>query len=156
MGETERDRMLENFQNKGTNVTLAPFWRAPSAVMRFSCWVFSLVNGPRLGVGGPWLKGNNLPFPSPWLRTASSLLNIDTDPYAGAGGSEATQARAPWDSFFLLKVTHWIRASLVAQLVKNLPAVQETWVLSLDWEDPLEKGKAPHSSILTWRIPWTL
>ena len=44
----------------------------------------------------------------------------------------------------------------MAQLVKNLPAVRETWVLSLDWEDPLEKGKAPHSSILAWRIPWTL
>ena len=40
-------------------------------------------------------------------------------------------------------------------MVKNLPATQETWVLSLRWEDPLEKGKAPHSSILAWRIPGT-
>ena len=47
-------------------------------------------------------------------------------------------------------------ASLVAQLVKNPPAVQETWVQSLGWEDPLEKGKAVHSSILAWRIPWTI
>ena len=47
-------------------------------------------------------------------------------------------------------------ASLVAQLVKNLPAVQETWVQSLGWEDLLEKGKATHSSILVWRIPWTI
>ena len=47
-------------------------------------------------------------------------------------------------------------ASLVAQLVKNLPVMQETWVQSLGWEDPLEKGKATHSSILAWRIPWTL
>ena len=46
-------------------------------------------------------------------------------------------------------------ASLVAQLVKNPPAMQETWVQSLSWEDPLEKGKATHSSILAWRIPWT-
>ena len=46
-------------------------------------------------------------------------------------------------------------ASLVAQLVKNWPAIRETWVRSLDWEDPLEKGKAPRSSILAWRIPWT-
>ena len=46
-------------------------------------------------------------------------------------------------------------ASLVAQLVKNLPAVQETWGRSLGWEDPLEKGKTTHSSILTWRIPWS-
>ena len=44
-------------------------------------------------------------------------------------------------------------ASLVAQLVKTPPAMQETWVQSLDGEDPLEKGKATHSSILAWRIP---
>ena len=44
----------------------------------------------------------------------------------------------------------------VAQLVKNLLAMQETWVPSLGWEDPLEKGKATHSSILAWRIPWTI
>ena len=47
-------------------------------------------------------------------------------------------------------------ASHVAQLVKNLPAMQETWVLSPDWGDPLEKGKATHSSILARRIPWTV
>ena len=52
--------------------------------------------------------------------------------------------------------TKYIWASLVAQLVKNLPAVQETPVQSLGWEDPLEKAKATHSSILTWRIPWTV
>ena len=46
--------------------------------------------------------------------------------------------------------------SLVAQLVKNPLAMQETWVQSLGWEDPLEKGKATHSSILAWRIPWTV
>ena len=47
-------------------------------------------------------------------------------------------------------------ASLVAQLVKNPPAMPETCVQSLGWEDPLEKGKATHSSILAWRIPWTV
>ena len=46
-------------------------------------------------------------------------------------------------------------ASLVAQTVKNLPVTWETQVRSLDWEDPLGKGMATHSSILTWRIPWT-
>ena len=46
-------------------------------------------------------------------------------------------------------------ASLIAQLVKNLPAMQETLVRSLGWEDPMEKGKATHSSILAWRTPWT-
>ena len=43
----------------------------------------------------------------------------------------------------------------MAQTVKKLPVMQETWVWSLDWEDPLEKGMATHSSILAWRIPWT-
>ena len=47
-------------------------------------------------------------------------------------------------------------ASLVAQLVKNLPSMQETWVRSLGWENPLEKGKATHSSNLAWRIPRTI
>ena len=47
-------------------------------------------------------------------------------------------------------------ASLVAHLVKNLSAMWETWVLSLGWEDPLEKGKATHSGILVWRIPRTI
>ena len=45
---------------------------------------------------------------------------------------------------------------LVAKLVKNLPAMWETWVRSLGWEDPLEKVKSTHSSILAWRIPWTV
>ena len=48
------------------------------------------------------------------------------------------------------------QASLIAQLIKNPPAMQETLVLSLVWEDPLEKGKATHSSILAWRIPCTV
>ena len=46
------------------------------------------------------------------------------------------------------------RASLVAQMVKSLPAVWETWVRPLDWEDPLEKEMATYSSILVWKIPW--
>ena len=50
----------------------------------------------------------------------------------------------------------WYRASLVAQLVKNPPAMQEAWIQSLGWEDPLEKEKATHCSILAWRIPWTV
>ena len=46
-------------------------------------------------------------------------------------------------------------ASLVAQMIKNLPAMREAWVQSLGWEVPLEEGMATHSSILAWRIPWT-
>ena len=48
----------------------------------------------------------------------------------------------------------WV--SLVTQLVKNPPAMRENWVQSLGWEDPLEKGKATHSSTLAWRILWTV
>ena len=48
----------------------------------------------------------------------------------------------------------WV--SLVAQLVKNPPAMWETWDRSLGWKDPLEKGTATHSCILAWRIPWTV
>ena len=51
-----------------------------------------------------------------------------------------------------MSLTDW--ASLVAQLVKNLPAVQETWVRFLGWEDLLEKEMATHSSILAWKIRW--
>ena len=54
---------------------------------------------------------------------------------------------------FLVPLEYW--ASLVAQMVKNLPAMQQTWVHSLDQEDPLEKEMSTFSSILAWRIPWT-
>ena len=54
----------------------------------------------------------------------------------------------------LLKALFW--ASLVAQLVKTTPIVWKTWVQSLGWKDPLEKEKATHSTILAWKIPWTV
>ena len=48
-----------------------------------------------------------------------------------------------------------LKASLVVQMVKNLPAMQESWVRPLGWEDPLGKGITTHSCIIAWRIPWT-
>ena len=48
-----------------------------------------------------------------------------------------------------------ILASSVAQMRRNLRAMQETWIQPLGWEDPLEKGMATHSNVLVWRIPWT-
>ena len=51
--------------------------------------------------------------------------------------------------------TFFIEASLVAQTVKRLTAMQETWIRSLGWEDPLKEEMATHSSILAWKIPWT-
>ena len=57
---------------------------------------------------------------------------------------------------FTMRLTYNnLQVSHVAQLVKNLPAVQETWVRSLGWEDPLEKEMETHSSILVWKISWT-
>ena len=73
---------------------------------------------------------------------------------AGDPGSVPGSGRSPGEGIGYLLQYSW--ASLVAQLVKNPPATQETWVQSVGWEDPLEKGKATHSSILAWRIPGTL
>ena len=70
---------------------------------------------------------------------------------AGDPGLIARSGRSPREGIGYPFLYSW--ATLVAQLVKNLPAIQETWVWSLDWEDPLGKGKATHSSILSWRIP---
>ena len=64
------------------------------------------------------------------------------------------------EHFFSLSLTLMtltlLRASFVAQLVKNSPAMWDTWIQSLDWEDPLEKGEASHSSILAWSISWSV
>ena len=73
---------------------------------------------------------------------------------AGDPGSLPGSVRSPGEGIGYPPQYSW--ASLVALLVKNLPAMQETWVRSLGWEDPLEKGKTTHSSILAWRIPWTV
>ena len=71
----------------------------------------------------------------------------DTGLIPGSGRSSGEGTGYPLQCFL---------ASLVAQLVKNLSVMQETWVQFLSWEEPLEEGKATHSSILTWRIPWTV
>ena len=73
---------------------------------------------------------------------------------AGDPGSIPGSGRSPGEGIGYPLQYSW--ASLVAQLGKNLPAMWATCVWSLGWEDPLEKGKATHSSILAWRIPWTL
>ena len=67
---------------------------------------------------------------------------------------ESAYCKAPNQGKYLDKCYN-VWASLVAQRLKRLPAMQETWVRSLGWEDPLEKEMATHSSILAWRIPWT-
>ena len=70
---------------------------------------------------------------------------------AGDAGLIPGSGRSPGEGIGYPFQYSW--ASLMTQLVKNLPAMWETWVQSLGWEDPLEKGKATHFSILAWRIP---
>ena len=69
--------------------------------------------------------------------------------------SIVSQQQKQKENYMGLKITAGKHSSLVAQRLKCLPAMQETWVQSLGWEDPLKKGMATHSSILAWRIPWT-
>ena len=99
-----------------------------------------------------------------WIKLHLSLVGRMGFPYGSAGKESASFV---WDLGSILGLgrslgegvdypLQYSWASLMAQLVKNLPALCETWVLSLGWEDPLEKGKATHSSILAWRIPWTV
>ena len=68
--------------------------------------------------------------------------------------SDLTCTHKKYKSSFSLQLHH-LGASLVAQTVKHLSAMQDTRVRSLDWEDPLEKDMAAHSNILAWKIPWT-
>ena len=72
---------------------------------------------------------------------------------AGDPGSIPGLGQSPGEGIGYPLQYSW--ASLVSQTVKNPLAMQETWIRPLDWEDPLEKGMATHSSILAWRTPWT-
>ena len=72
---------------------------------------------------------------------------------AGDPGSIPRSGRSPAEDIGYPLQYSW--ASLVAQVVKNLPAMRETWVQSLGWEDSPEEGMTTHSSVLAWRIPWT-
>ena len=74
--------------------------------------------------------------------------------HAGDLGSIPGFGRFPGEGIGYPLQYSW--ASLVAQMVKNPPAMRETWIQSLGWEDPLENGKATHTSLLAWRIPWTI
>ena len=71
--------------------------------------------------------------------------------HAGDPGSIPVSGRAPGEGIGYPLQYSW--TSSVAQMVKNLPTMWETWVRTLGWEDPLEEGMATHSSILVWRIP---
>ena len=91
-------------------------------------------------------------FPSHFFGFPDSSVGKESACNAGDPGSIPGSGRYPGEGIGY--PLSYSLASLVAQLVKNLPAMQETWVRPLGWEDPLEKGAATHSSILAWRIPW--
>ena len=91
-------------------------------------------------------------FPAQELKL--SLLPSNTVSLAGRFFTTSAIGKAQKYHYYTL--SQHSRASLVAQLVRNLPVMWETWIQSLGWDDPLEKGKATHSSILAWRIPWTM
>ena len=107
----------------------------------------------------PWLKR------SPWSGMCLCLINIYFIIWNSSWAQPSPKVLPwvpgwVWHPYMLLPSSHRYNALLswapqVAQMVKNTPAMQETRVWSLGWEDPLEKGMATHSSILAWRIPWT-
>ena len=89
-----------------------------------------------------------------WGFPDSSVASLIATCNAGNSSSILGSGRSTGEGIGYPLQYSW--ASLVTQLVKNPPAMWETWVQSLGWGDPLEKGKATHSSILAWRIPWTV
>ena len=110
----------------------------------------------------PWTKGawqvTVHGVAKSWTQLSDFIFtdsSVDKEPTCNAGDPDSTPGsrKSPGEGIGYPLQYFW--TSLVAQLVKNPPAMWETWVRSLGWEDPLEKGKATHSSISAWRIPWT-
>ena len=95
----------------------------------------------------PFCQSQQLRFQMYELGRESACNAGDPSLTPGSGRSAGEGIGYPFQYFW---------ASLVAQLVKNLPVMQGTWVRSLGWEDLLEKRMATHSSILAWKIPWTV
>ena len=91
-----------------------------------------------------------------WSYTGFPDISVGKETTCNAGDPSSIPGSgwSPGEGISYLLQYSW--ASLVAQLLKNLPATWETWVQSLGWEDPLEKGMVTHSSILAWRIQWTV
>ena len=90
-----------------------------------------------------------------WLREIELVLTEASQSHCKKTGGQLWTHISGIQSQFFLIFTWKFWPSLVAQMIKNPPTMQETQVPSLGWEDPLEEGMATHSSILAWRIPWT-
>ena len=113
----------------------------PGALVQSLVWALRFCN--LQGVA----KTKGFPDSSVGKKKKSAYNAGDPSPIPGSGRSAGEGIGYP---------LQYSWASLVVQLVKNPPAMWETWARSLGWEDPLEKGKATHSSVLAWRISWTL
>ena len=100
-----------------------------------------------------WSKTFVTCFPAHWGFSHSSVDKNSTC-NAGDPGLIPESGRSPGEGIGYALQYSW--TYLVVQLVKNPPAMQETWIQFLGWEDPLEKGKATPSNVLAWRIPWTI
>ena len=87
------------------------------------------------------------------LSEAYITVQINTHAHTHTHTQTHITCNTVYKNFYLILLHKW--ASLVSQMVKNLSAMQETWVQSLGWEDPLEEGMATHSSILVVEAPWT-
>ena len=110
-----------------------------------------------MGLGGflpPRCSGRPL-LPTATMSQTTSVFSVLSRPPLPTGEAASHCPQAFPFAHPILSSSILPRGFPRGQLVKNPPAMQETWVQSLGWEDPLEKGKATHSSILAWRIPWT-
>ena len=108
-----------------------------------ACWT-----APLAPPAEPDLVSETVPQPDSSVSIESACNTGDPGSIPGSGRSAGEGIGYPLQCSWAV--------SLVAQLVKNPLAMQETWVRSLGWEDPLKKGMATHSSMLAWRIPWTI
>ena len=122
-------------------------WLSPQAVSAFCVWIFPPYSAWHIGA-----------YSLNWIAHASSYMwfpdsSVGKEFACNTGDPGSVPGLGTSAGEGIGYALQYSGASLVAQLVKNPPAMQETWVRSLGWEDPLEKGKTIHCSILVWRIP---
>ena len=152
---TEHKKRFRNCQ-AGSSLTTAETWlNGTQASSRL--WYFTSLSILASPPGFSWTKLDTTKskakplFPELFSRIITgSSVGKESTCHVGDPGSIPGSERSPGEGIDYPRQCSW--ASLVAQLVENPPVMRETWVRSLCWEDPLEKGNATHSSILAWRI----